>query len=80
MTTAILGKKLREMYETPGANKATMIHLFGVIYAEQIQVEKITPAAIIKAANMKCSYVTEINKGINLAKYVTPKPEYIDKF
>ena len=36
MTVIELGHKLREMYETKGANKTTMIHLFGAIYADEI--------------------------------------------
>ncbi|MFU0784390.1 hypothetical protein [Clostridium sp.] len=80
MTVVELGCKLREMYEIKGANKTTMIHLFGTIYAEEIKAAGTTPAAVIKAAEMQPSYATEVNKGMNLAKYLKLKPEYEGKF
>ncbi len=78
MNTIELGKKLKEMYETPGAKKATMVHLFGIIYAIEIKKEKGRVLEILKVAGVKESYQAEINKGINLAKYVEVKPENLN--
>ena len=57
-----------------------MIHLFGIIYADEIKTAGVTPAAIIKAAGMQPSYATEVNKGMNLSKYLELKPEYKNQF
>ena len=80
MTLNELGVKLREMYETKGANKATMIHLFGIVYGAEMEKAGIKPIEVIKAAQMYESYATEINKGINLARYVALRDEYSDCF
>ena len=68
------------MYDTPGANKTTMIHLFGVIYADEIKKSGIKPIDILRSANMQESYQTEINKGMRLSQYVQLKPSYEDRF
>lgn len=80
MTATELGCKLKEMYETPSVNKTTMIHLFAIIYADEIQSRKIIPGEIIKAAGMPVSYVTEIYKGMRLAKYVELKSIHANRF
>ena len=80
MTVNELGNKLRKMYETKGANKTTMIHLFGVIYSNEIREAGIVPIEIVKAAQMNDSYSTEVNKGRNLSKKVELKQEYKDTF
>ena len=80
MTVVELGQILREMYEIKGAKKTTMIHLFGAIYENEIKAAETTPAAIIKAAGMHPSYATEVQKGMNLAKYLELREEYKDKF
>ena len=80
MTVNELGNKLRKMYETKGANKTTMIHLFGVIYSNEIREAGIKPMEIVKAAQVNDSYSTEVNKGMNLSKYVELKQEYKDTF
>ena len=80
MTVNELGNKLRRMYETKGANKTTMIHLFGVIYSNEMREAEISPIEIVKAAQMHESYKAEVNKGMNLAKYVVLKQEYKDTF
>ena len=68
------------MSEIKNAKRTTMIHLFGVLYADEMRIAGISPAAVIKAAGIQPSYVVEINKGINLAKYMELKPEYKDQF
>ena len=80
MTIIELGDKLRQMYETKGAKKTTMIHLFGVIYADEMRDSEIKPIQVVKAAKMPESYQTEINKGMNLSKYLDLKPNYKNMF
>lgn len=80
MTVIELGNKLKEMYETKGANKTTMIHLFGVMYADVMRNAGIKPIEVIRAAEMHESYQTEVNKGMNLSEYVDLKPQYNNKF
>lgn len=80
MTTSDLAHKLREMYDTPGAGKVAMIHLFGIMYGAEMAASEVKPIDVIRAAQMSESYQTEISKGISLSKYVTVKPEYLKKF
>lgn len=80
MTCMELGKKLREMYDIKGANKSTMIHLFGIIYADEIRNSDLTPVEIVKAAQLPESYKAEVQKGMNLSMYVDLKPEYKNYF
>ncbi len=62
---------LKNMYENaPDRDQVAMIHLFGIKYAsELVDLHKQT---IATRATGKPSYVTEINNGIRLAKYVKP--------
>ncbi|MBP5350159.1 MAG: hypothetical protein J6Z13_07410 [Clostridia bacterium] len=78
MTALELGIKLKAMYSLKNVNKVAMIHLFGVIFAQTMRSENIKPIEVLKAAKMPESYQTEINKGINLSKYVTVRDEYSD--
>lgn len=80
MTSIELAEKLRKMYERKGVNKTTMIHLFGVIYADEIRNAGITAIEIVKAAQMPDSYQAEVNKGIGLSRYVDLKIEYKNVF
>lgn len=73
MTEQELAMRLKEMYENSHGEKTTMIHLFGIMYAEEIKMSDTTPKEILKIANMPESYQTEISKGIRLAKYVAVK-------
>lgn len=80
MDTLELGTRLKEMYETKGANKAAMIHLFGILYADEIRLSNIRPEDVVKAAGLNDSYKSEVRKGINLATYVDLKEKYKNKF
>lgn len=51
---------------------ATMIHLFGIKYANEIRACGETPHEIAELATRYRSYGAEINKGMNLARYVRP--------
>ena len=51
---------------------ATMIHLFGIKYADKIRGCGESPHKIAELATGHHSYGTEINKGMNLARYVRP--------
>lgn len=75
MRTEELGQILREMYDTAPPNcMVTMIHLFGIQYADQLQGEKFISRVreVAKAANLE-KYIPEIYKGKRLAEYVTRK-------
>ena len=57
------------MYEgAPKGGMASSIHLFGIKYADEIG--DLPIRQILIGAGMKESYVTEIRKGMNLARYV----------
>lgn len=74
MSIKELDDKLGEMYHNaPTDDAVTMIHLFGIKYADQIAKSTYSKKDIAEAAGIQPSYVTEISKGVKLAKYVTPK-------
>ncbi len=75
-----LASKLEEMYGVPGANKAAMVHLFGIIYADEIKMADTNSSEIVRLTDLSYTYKAEINKGIKLAKYVDVKAEYKERF
>lgn len=69
MDTTELRKLLCESYQNvQKTEKVTMIHLFGIKYAEEIK--RCGIAEIIKEAGIFSTYRTELGKEIKLAKYV----------
>lgn len=73
METYELSYILKNMYDGAVKDKTTMILLFGIKYAEEIQDNITSPKDILKAAKMPDSYATEIYKGMRLSKYVDVK-------
>lgn len=74
MTTKELGLELREMYlNAPKGDAVAMIHLFGIKYADEISNFENAKNEIIQVSGISKSYITELSKGIKLAKYVIPK-------
>ncbi len=66
-----LSEKLREMYRGASQGDAVvMVHLFGIKYANEIRESGASPKEIVLAAGMSESYGVEVNKRINLAKFV----------
>jgi hypothetical protein len=53
----------------------SLVHLFGIKYANEIREGGASPKDIVVAAGMSESYGVEVNKGINLAKYVQVRNE-----
>ncbi len=69
-----LSEKLKKMYfDSKKGETATMVHLFGVKYAQEITECECSPKDIAKLAGIPETYGTEINKGRNLARYVVVK-------
>jgi hypothetical protein len=76
MTVMELGAVLREMYNSAQkGDTVAMIHLFGIKYANEIRGSGAACKDIAISAGIPESYGVEINKGINLAKYVTLKDQ-----
>ena len=80
MTVNELGHELSMMYDdAPEGEKATMVHLFGIRYSKIIRENRITVPEILRntmlrnGSRIDDGYSPEINKGINLAKYVIEK-------
>jgi hypothetical protein len=71
MNISEMTRLLREMYDDPTTDKAVSIHLFGIKFASEL--DGMPLKEILVKAELPVSYVTEINKGRNLAKYVTLK-------
>ncbi|MEE1007354.1 MAG: hypothetical protein U0L66_09225 [Acutalibacteraceae bacterium] len=77
MTEYELSNILKEMYETAKPKeKAVMIHLFGIKYADELQQNDISIKEVLNLAHIPETYYPEINKCKNLSKYVDIKPEY----
>ncbi|MDX8340541.1 hypothetical protein SLH46_15180 [Draconibacterium sp. IB214405] len=71
MTEKELSEKLADMYFNAMKGEAvSMIHLFGIKYAEEIRNYSIKE--IIEMSGLNPSYGTEVSKGMKLAKYVKP--------
>lgn len=67
-----LGNILDKMYSNaPKKEQVTMIHLFGVKYAEDVQ--KVGIREVIEQSGIHSTYRTELSKAVKLAKYVHPK-------
>ena len=79
-----LARILREMYDNPvgarltttgNAQKPTMVHLFGILFAKEIDECDGAPTRnareIVRKAGLPESYYTEVNYGRLLAEYVT---------
>ncbi len=74
MTVNQLGAILKDMYDNAlEGEKVIMIHLFGVKYAEEIRDNNLSVRDIVIASGIGISYIAEVNKGIKLAIYVSPK-------
>lgn len=75
MTLRELAIELSNMYNTaPKGDKTTMIHLFAIKFATELdELKDSNMKDILETACMPISYVTEINKGRRLSKYVIPK-------
>ena len=70
-----LAGELSYMYNSASkGDKTTMIHLFAIKFATELdELEDSNMKDLLEIANMPVSYVTEINKGRRLSKYVIPK-------
>ena len=78
MTTFDLGKKLKDMYNSPNENKVSMILLFGILYAAEIRKNATDSSLnsvvkdIIDHSGIPRSYGTEIKKAVSLSDHVNP--------
>lgn len=71
-TAEQLGKVLKEMYDNaPKKEQVIMIHLFGIKYHDEIKNAGIKD--VVDASGIKSTYKVEVNKGVNLSKYVQEK-------
>lgn len=69
-----LAQKLRDMYESAKRNEAScQVHLFGIMYAEEIKNSGCTSKRLIELSGINKGYQPEISKGIKLSQYVVPK-------
>lgn len=76
MNSQKLKSRLKEMYLSANiGEKSMMIRLFGIIYAEEIKVEGVTPKELASSIEND-NYHAEISKGMKLAKYVTLKDDF----
>ena len=90
MTPKELAAKLKSMYDSAGTNeKLVTIHLFGILYAKQMEncgapVTQIAnmafPEKAKKAFPKNVPYHAEVSKGRSLARYVQLKKEWADHF
>ena len=55
-------------FQAPKDEKVTHIHLFGIKYAADLA--ELSLSEVVGLAGLPMTYVTEVSKGKNLAKYV----------
>ena len=66
-----LGSILKEMYDNAlDGEKVTMIYLFAVSHAKEIQKNKYRVSEIVRHSTISQNYMIEVSKGIKLAKYI----------
>ena len=53
----------------PIGRKATAVHLFGIMYADELK--RLKPRRVIEESSLKHTWEVELRKGMSLAKYVT---------
>ena len=71
-----LSRILNTMYNNaPDGDKVAMIHLFGIMFADEISGVCSNVQRITEGAKIPTSYQTEVSRGIRLRKYVSPSPE-----
>jgi len=74
MTKQDLGLALRKMCEKEPNNQPTMVRLFGIKYASEIEKSSATYKELIQISGCRGkSYQAEIGKGKQLADYVVLK-------
>ena len=74
MTINEMGAKLKSMYDNaPYGEAVAHIHLFGIMYGEEIVENGYKNNKIIEYSGINESYRTELSKGIKLSKYVKVK-------
>ena len=57
-------------------DKVAMIHLFGIIFADEISCANSSVQSITDEAKIPSSYHAEVSKGVKLRKYVSPTSEF----
>lgn len=74
MTLRELAAELSRMYNSaPRGDQTTMILLFAIQYAAELdELKDSNMKDLLEAADIHISYVTELNKGRRLSKYVRP--------
>ena len=69
-----LGRTLFEMYHgAQKGEKTTMIHLFGIKYADEIRNCGASVPEITRLSDVGENYATEVSKGVRLARHVVPR-------
>ncbi len=81
MTPDQLTSKLKSMYGSAFGRKTTMVHLFAVLYADELDgCDTATKEYIAEKATGHSSYAAEFNKMIRLAEHVKVKDSSKLKF
>ena len=71
MTPQELADTLSRMYlDAPVSESTTMIHLFGIRYADEIRTCGASVTEIVHLSQLSDSYNREVSKGVKLARYV----------
>lgn len=72
MTLNELSQELKTMYTNALPNeKVTMIYLFGIKHYKEIK--QVGIKDVVEQSGIRLSYQAELNKAVNLGKYVTVK-------
>lgn len=69
---AILARWYRD---APKGEQKTMIHLFGIVYADEIENCRANVPELVRQSEIGDHYSTEVYNGKRLARYVTVRPD-----
>ncbi|HSZ86944.1 MAG TPA: hypothetical protein VK787_13000 [Puia sp.] len=71
-----LASILAKMYnEAEHREKTAMVHLFGIMYAEEIH--EVGPWRVVVESKLRLTALPEVHKGMRLAKFVTVKAKFL---
>lgn len=73
-----LGLILKKMYDSAeGKQQVVSIHMFAIKYGRTILEKNYKPSEIISFSGLNESYSSEITKGINIYKYLSVNPDFL---
>lgn len=61
--------------DAPEGEHKTVIHLFGIVYADEMGRGRASVSEVVRRSEIKNRFTTEVYNGKRLARYVTVRPD-----